>query len=125
MPSSTDYVIFDSAILKDAIAKINQNCGKQLIVINHHSKVVGMLGDGDVRRAVLHGVLVSAPVADFMKTSFISVEKKDTFRLRDLFTEHLITTIPIITHTGLLHEIALISAPDYEITIIPFVREKK
>ena len=120
MPTASSYTISDSATLKEVIGRINESGGKQLLVLNAHKKVLGVIGDGDVRRAVFRGVLISAPVIDFMTTSFIAVEEKNEKRLRELFAEHLISTIPVINHRGQLLKVATISGPDYKIQTLKY-----
>lgn len=124
MLSASSFTISDQSTLKEAIGRINDISGKQLLVVNSHDKVVGVIGDGDVRRAVLRGALISAPVIDFMTTGFIAVEEKNTSQLQSLFSEHLITTIPVINHRGQLLKVAIVTAPDYEIQLLNYPKSK-
>lgn len=115
-----DFIVYEDFTLKQALEKINAAQGHQVIVIGKKSKVLGMLGDGDVRRAVLRGSLLSAPAVDFMTTSFISVQEKDQKKLRELFVECVISTIPVTNAAGQLKKIAVVSPPDYAVRIISF-----
>lgn len=120
MLSPRDLVIYEDAALKDAMEKINRVMGKQLVVLNKKNKAIGMIGDGDVRRALLRGALLAGPATDHMKTSFISVEEKDVSKLREIFEEHLVSTIPVISHAGILQKIATVSAPDCKLRMFDF-----
>lgn len=68
------HIIEQTALLRDAIANLNNLSGGQmtLIVVDNikNSVVVGTLTDGDVRRALLRGVTLNDSVANAMYADF-------------------------------------------------------
>lgn len=124
MLSALDYVIGEGLTLKDAIEKLNAASGKQLVVLNPKNKVVGVLGNSEVRKAMLRGSLLSSPLADHANTRFIAIQESQEKELRDLFTEHLISTIPIVDKDSRLLKIAAVMPPHYDIRIIPYQPKK-
>ena len=125
MASVLDYVIREDGTLKSALEKLNDASGKQLVVVNAGNKVVGMVGNGDVRRAALHGALLSSPLVDHANTRFISVREDGIPGLKRLFTEHYISTIPITDAGGRLTKIALVLPPEYHVEIFEYARSKR
>ena len=57
------------ATMGDAIARIDE-AGLQLaLVVDADGRLLGVLSDGDIRRAVLRGCALSTPAAEIMNTS--------------------------------------------------------
>lgn len=70
------YVINEGATLLEALEKLNSLSGKQmvLLVVDKNSVMQGTLTDGDVRRALLKGVSLSAEVKDAMHSDFKAIK---------------------------------------------------
>ena len=66
------HIITDDAPLITAISRLNDLSGAvmTLIVTDRDGRMAGTLTDGDVRRALLQGVTLDAPVADAMFRNF-------------------------------------------------------
>lgn len=61
-----DTVVSPNTPLREAIVRID-TCGMQLaLVLDENEKLVGLLSDGDVRRAILKEVHLEVPVAEVM-----------------------------------------------------------
>ena len=71
-----EYLISANAKLKDALAQLNLLAlDAILFVIDEHTRLVGSLTDGDVRRGLLKGKGVDDNVIDYIQPSPRSVNK--------------------------------------------------
>lgn len=70
------YIINEGATLLEALERLNSLSGNQmvLLVVNKNSVMQGTLTDGDVRRALLKGVSLSANVRDAMHCDFKAIK---------------------------------------------------
>lgn len=70
------YIIKEGASMLDALERLNLLSGKQmvLLVVDDSQVMTGTLTDGDVRRALLAGVSLSATVKDAMHRNFKAIK---------------------------------------------------
>lgn len=104
-PEKRKYVIDSSSRLKDAMAAIEENRHRSLIVVSSGDVVAGTLSDGDIRKALLDGRLMVAPVRDLMNTNFISLRREETGRAREIFAETHIFLIPVVDERSRLLDV--------------------
>ena len=55
------FVISDSATIRDAMAAIERNSREVVFVKNNNEAIVGVITDGDIRRALLNGLTMEHP----------------------------------------------------------------
>jgi dTDP-glucose pyrophosphorylase len=72
------YIITDTATVLEAMIALNDLSGdvQTLFVLDATNRLIGTLTDGDIRRSLIKGVTISAPVTIVMLTAFRSVEEK-------------------------------------------------
>lgn len=90
------YVVESSATLRDALALIEENRHRSLIVVSDDQSVVGTLSDGDARKAMLKGRLLVTPVADVMNTHFIALREQERSKAGEIFQRTHIFLIPVV-----------------------------
>ncbi len=75
----TQYIITENATILEALRQLNTLSGKQmvLLVTNERGVMTGTLTDGDVRRALLAGISLSAEVKDAMHRDFKAIKTKE------------------------------------------------
>ncbi len=97
------HLITATSTLIEALARLNELSGgiMTLIVVNSDNIMVGTLTDGDVRRALLRGVPLEAPVSDVMHTAFRALKdgKNDVAALRDMRMRG-IELVPVLDDAG-------------------------
>ena len=100
------YLINDEADLKTAMAQIEENNHRCVVIVNQNRQVVGTLTDGDIRKHLLHGNLLTAPVREVMNLNFTALAADQRERVRELFAAnpHLIL-IPVVDAEGKLLDI--------------------
>lgn len=68
-----ELLISDNKTLKDALKVIDENAqGVCFVVDSISGKLVGVLTDGDIRRALIGGKTIDSPVKDIMQVNFTS-----------------------------------------------------
>lgn len=94
-----EYIIEESASIKDALIAINgiKHDSEALVVVNGNQQMVGSLTDGDIRRGLIAGSDLTDCVAKIMHRDFkfIKQEEFDVAHLKSL-RDNRIMFIPIL-----------------------------
>jgi len=72
------FTIYDRNNLITALKKIDDNNHRFLVILNKNRKVVGTLTDGDIRRALIHGVSTYEEVGQLINKDFKYVYEEST-----------------------------------------------
>ena len=91
---------------------IEKNCRRGVVVVSDSNKVLGVLTDGDIRKALIRGRIMNSYIRDFINLSFKSIEYKDDEyiykKANEIFDKHKeIEIIPILTRNLQLKSIAI------------------
>ena len=97
MTTNWEKVIIDSTIsIKDALKVIDKEALRVALVVDDN-KLVGMVTDGDVRRGILKGVELSAPVKEVMNSKPVSANASlSSNELKLLMQSRKILSLPIV-----------------------------
>jgi len=94
------FVIPDTASIGDAMLAIEKNCREVVLIKNGSEIIIGVITDGDIRRGLLGGLVMTTPAAQVMTTNFISVPPKtDRTAVLDLMKALRIRHVPAIDAT--------------------------
>ena len=97
------YMIQESASIFDALKSINENTKGFLIVNDVNNKVVGVITDGDIRRAFISGATTADSINGYVVRKFTSLnDKNDTADAIDLLKNKAIKFLPILNEAGKL-----------------------
>ena len=99
------YTVGQHDTIETAMALIEQNNHRSVVVVETRGVVVGTLSDGDIRKAVLDHRLLSTPVHQVMNTNFIAVTLKEAARAKEIFEQRHIFLVPLIDEQGRLVKI--------------------
>lgn len=100
------YVIQEGATILNALKAINENTKGFLVVYNEANKVVGVLTDGDIRRAFIAGATTNDSINDFVVRKFTSLNiKNDISDAIEIFKNKAIKFLPILNEDGELTNI--------------------
>ncbi|MBI4353731.1 MAG: CBS domain-containing protein [Candidatus Omnitrophica bacterium] len=94
------YTVSDNDTIETAMALIEQNNHRSVVVVDARGVVVGTLSDGDIRKAVLDHRVLSMPVHQAMNTHFIAVTAEEADRAKAIFEQQHIFLIPVIDRLG-------------------------
>ncbi len=98
------YIINDNQLIEQAIEVIEMNNSRCVILVNAQKKVVGVLSEGDILRAILKGVSIKSPAKNVMITGFKYLVDKDEAKIMEWFKKG-ITLIPILADNYTLKDI--------------------
>ena len=91
------FTIYDRNNLITALKKIDDNNHRFLVILNKNRKVVGTLTDGDIRRALIHGVSTYEEVGQLINKDFKYVYEESTlFDIVESFKSPKIDFLPIL-----------------------------
>ena len=89
-------VIEPSTSIKEALRVIDKEALRVVLVVNNN-KLVGMVTDGDVRRGILQGIEINAPVSEVMNSSPVSANASlSSHDLKALMQSRKILSLPIV-----------------------------
>ena|ERR1039457_2167027 len=107
MKNLEDYWICDSATMEDAIALIQKNNSRCVVVVGIERKVVGVFSEGDVLRAILAGIDVHTPLRSLLKPSFHYLRTRDLAAARKLLVSGF-SLVPVISDDFHLQSVLLL-----------------
>ena len=99
------YVINEGASIKNALQKISNNQYGMILIASATDKIIGIATDGDIRQALLNGVLIEDDISNCMNSHFVSA---DLDTPREQLIKRLdsnIKVIPILDEGGKLHSV--------------------
>ena len=100
------YIISRTSNIREAIKKIDDNGERLIFVVDENEKVVGVLTDGDFRRAILNGISLSE-VCDTIANHDFKFIENDNFSEREvinLFLQYKIDHLPLLEN-GILKQL--------------------
>ena len=90
-----DFCLESDATLIDAVAKMNKNRSRTVMVVEA-GKLTGLVSEGDVMRALLRGVDTYAPLGEVVNRSFRFLTSVDHQAAFLLFQEHAFGLVPVV-----------------------------
>lgn len=101
-------LISPRSTVKEAIHRLNETGLKILFITDAQERLLGTLTDGDIRRGIIAGLVLTAHVESLMKQKFISLTT-DTPDLQHeakrLMQQHMIEQIPIVNENGVIVDV--------------------
>lgn len=99
MPAISDIIIDSNCTLLDAMQAIEKNTLGICFVIND-GVMVGIISDGDIRRALMKGAYIEQCVCEIMQKTFVSLPVNTSLeKIQEKLNER-IRVIPIIENSG-------------------------
>jgi dTDP-glucose pyrophosphorylase len=94
------------ATVRDAIERIDET-GKQIaLVVDGEGRLLGVITDGDIRRGILRGVALEAPVVDIMNASpRVADSESSPLERAALLRRHQIRHLPIVDRDGVVRHL--------------------
>jgi UDP-2,4-diacetamido-2,4,6-trideoxy-beta-L-gulopyranose hydrolase len=113
-----ECTVHSDGTLRSAIATMDSGKAGIVLILDDHDHLLGVLTDGDVRRAMLRGEDLLAPVAAVMNQKFVSVDSGSARSLiRSRMREFGIRQIPIISNENTVEGIFVTSEPWGTVTL--------
>lgn len=106
---NSNYVIFQDASIQGAMETITANHRGCAIVVDRDWLVVGVVSDGDIRRALVRGATTITPVHKVLNSNFMSISYNDKEVLKNqevFFQDHpTINVVPVLGKSNSLVDI--------------------
>jgi dTDP-glucose pyrophosphorylase len=102
--------ISPQSTVKDAIQRLNETGRKILFITDGQGRLLGTLSDGDIRRGIIAGFVLTASVDTVMRKNFISLlaETSDLSEAaRRLMQQHMIEQVPVLNDRGVVIDVKL------------------
>ncbi|MBI4439670.1 NAD-dependent epimerase/dehydratase family protein [Candidatus Woesearchaeota archaeon] len=77
MKEFSSIAVSENATLKEAMASIDNSGLGQALILGEKNKLLGIVSDGDIRRALMKGDPITLPVKSVMNKDIIVLEQKD------------------------------------------------
>ncbi len=94
LQSTNNSIPLDMRLI-DAVMIINESHNR-CVIVESKKKVIGVISEGDIMRALLKGVDVYSPVEDWISHDFKFLTNFDYDEALKLMREHGITFIPVV-----------------------------
>ncbi|MFA6701147.1 MAG: nucleotidyltransferase family protein [Dysgonamonadaceae bacterium] len=108
MTHFNQYIISESASIKDALIALNNNSGGilTLFVVDTDDRMVGSLSDGDIRRGLISGAQLSDSISTVMLRTFkhISDKKREVTTIKE-YKEQGIGLLPYLDKQGKIEKV--------------------
>ncbi len=102
----------DSSV-HEAVATIDRGRRQVALVVDEDQRLLATVTDGDIRRGLLRGVGLDAPVKDVMHTNPTVIAQSEGLKAaRRLMREKSLHQVPVVDDGGRLVDLAWIDAPD-------------
>ncbi len=99
----TEICVGPEASIREAIARIDSGAAQLALVVDARRRLLGTVTDGDVRRGILRGVALDAPVSSVMNGSPTTVgPASNRAVILGLMKQTQLRQIPIVDHEGTL-----------------------
>ncbi len=100
----------EPASIIEAMKVIDQGAAQIAMVVDEERKLLGVVTDGDLRRAILSGASLDAPIAPFVVKTFHKVSGQvGRTEALDLMKCHCIEQLPIVDDSGRLQGLHLLN----------------
>ncbi|KGM97331.1 nucleotidyltransferase family protein [Clostridium botulinum] len=97
------YCVSDDATIKDAMESIDKNLIGAVFITNKDKKVIGVVTDGNVRRAILKGYTIADSVKNIYHTDFKYVNKLvSKQKVKEKMLKYNIRQLPLLDEEGKL-----------------------
>ncbi len=101
----SEFIVNERETIKSSFRKQTSTVKKFLLVVNKKKKVLGIVTDGDFRRAILDSVSLDDPISSIMNRNFRYFEEGENIKdLMKVFMNTKILQIPILKD-GMLSDI--------------------
>jgi len=94
--SMEKYFVKQTFTIKEVMEEFEINQERVAVVVNEKEKVVGVISQGDIVRALVSGISMYTNICSIVKPSFLYVNSFDLDRAYKLFRKHKITMLPVV-----------------------------
>ncbi len=90
------YCITSNYTINEAVDNINLNNQRAAIVLNENKKVIGVISQGDIIRALADGKNFYSRIKGLVRPNFYYLNERDMNMAYKIFRDHMITLLPVV-----------------------------
>lgn len=103
-PELSKLIISKTSTLREAMEIITSG-RRGIAFVLEGTKLIGVISDGDIRRALLSGSTLLTPVHKVMNANYISTTRKSEEKLLQILKREKITMLPIVDENNNLLDV--------------------
>ncbi len=96
------YCVKEQYTIKEVLEQFESYNNRVAIVTNDSGKVIGVVSQGDILRALSAGQNLYTPVNQIIRGSFLHLYEKDMAKAYPIFKKKQISLLPVIDHNSML-----------------------
>ncbi len=109
MDGKANFALNQKATIKDVLRSLDESGLQVSLILDTQNKLLGIVTDGDIRRAILSGKSLESPAVDVMNQNFFAVTEELTNKAAiEIMRKRSLRHIPIINNDGVLIDIKLL-----------------
>jgi len=97
--------ISDNYTIKEAMNLFEGDNERTVVVINNANKVIGVLTEGDIIRALHDNIDIHTPIKTILLPSFLYMKEKDMAKAYTIFKSKRISLLPVVNENFELLEV--------------------
>lgn len=105
MRDLSSYTVGPTDSIRDAMLKIEENAHRCVVVVDAELHVLGVVSDGDIRRAMLRNTLAMAPVEQIMNMNPRTTTELDPERQRAAIFAAKVLLLPVVDRDNRLVDV--------------------
>lgn len=99
------YCVNLTYTIKEVIEQFETNNDRVAVVLNGSNKVVGVVSQGDILRALSAGMNMYTQISNIIQQSYLHLYEKDMDKAYKIFRQRRITLLPILNYNNELEDI--------------------
>lgn len=99
------YCVSESYTIKEVLERFENSNDRVAVVINASNKVIGVISQGDILRALSAGTDIHVHINQIIKNSFLHLYCKDMKEAYSIFKKKKITLLPVINYSNELIDV--------------------
>lgn len=99
------HCVRDTYTIMELIESFQQNHDRAAMVLNSDDKLIGVVSQGDVIRALCNGNTLYVNVKKIIRSDFLYLNERDMETAYKLFKKEKITMLPVVDESFLLKDV--------------------
>lgn len=96
------YCVNESCTIREVLEQFESSNDRVAIVVSASGKVVGVVSQGDILRALSAGTNLYVQIRQIIKSSFLHLYSRDMEEAYAIFKKKKITLLPIVSYENVL-----------------------
>lgn len=103
------YCVLKSYTIKETIDKIDSAHDRVALVLNDEEKIIGVVSQGDIIRALSSGKNLYSRIDGIIQSSFLYLNERNMEKAYSIFRKKKITLLPIVNDDFKLKSVVTLS----------------